>query len=124
MSFDKTTSSCSFLEASVAQAQYNTLYLSSLLTTSRIMDIETLLRQEFDSLKCKKPALDCLSKFKAACCPQNMCKNRYYNILPNEDSRVKLHALVEGDSDCIFFLLLVIMRGSGSIFLFGTIFFL
>lgn len=65
------------------------------------MDIETLLRQEFDSLKCKKPALDCLSKFKAACCPQNICKNRYYNILPNEDSRVKLHALVDGDSDYI-----------------------
>lgn len=65
------------------------------------MDIESLLRQEFDSLKCKKSALDCLSKFKAACCPQNMCKNRYYNILPNEDSRVKLHALVDGDGDYI-----------------------
>ena len=45
--------------------------------------------------------MDCLSKFKAACCPQNMCKNRYYNVLPNEDSRVKLHALAEGDSDYI-----------------------
>jgi len=66
------------------------------------MDIvETQLRQEFDSLKSKKPSLDCLSKFKAACCPQNMCKNRYYNILPNEESRVKLNALVDGDGDYI-----------------------
>lgn len=63
--------------------------------------IESQLRQEFDSLKCKKSSLDCLSKFKAACCPQNMCKNRYYNILPNEESRVKLNALVDGDGDCI-----------------------
>jgi len=63
--------------------------------------IETQLRQEFDSLRCKKSSLDCLSKFKAACCPQNMCKNRYYNILPNEESRVKLHALVDGDGDYI-----------------------
>lgn len=65
------------------------------------MDIESQLRQEFDSLKCKKSSVDCLSKFKAACCPQNMCKNRYYNVLPNEESRVKLHALVEGDGDYI-----------------------
>jgi len=63
--------------------------------------IESQLRQEFDSLKCKKSALDCLSKFKAACCPQNMCKNRYYNILPNEESRVKLNTLVDGDGDYI-----------------------
>jgi protein tyrosine phosphatase len=66
-----------------------------------MLDIESQLRQEFDSLRCKKVAADSLSKFKAACCPQNMCKNRYYNILPNEESRVKLHALVDGDSDYI-----------------------
>lgn len=61
--------------------------------------METLLRQEFDSLKCKK-SCD-YEKFMTAICPQNMCKNRYYNILPNEESRVKLNALVEGDSDYI-----------------------
>lgn len=65
------------------------------------MDIETELRQEFDSLKCKK-TVDCISKFTAAYFPQNMCKNRYYNILPNEDSRVKLNALDDGEGDCIF----------------------
>jgi len=30
-----------------------------------------------------------------------MCKNRYYNVLPNEESRVKLNALVDGDGDYI-----------------------
>jgi receptor-type tyrosine-protein phosphatase eta len=61
--------------------------------------IETQLRQEFDSLKCKK-SCD-YNKFMAAFYPQNMCKNRYYNILPNEESRVKLNALVDGDGDYI-----------------------
>jgi protein tyrosine phosphatase len=61
--------------------------------------VETQLRQEFESLKCKK-SCD-YNKFTAAYCPQNMCKNRYYNILPNEDSRVKLNALVDGDGDYI-----------------------
>jgi len=61
--------------------------------------IETQLRQEFESLKCKK-SWD-YNKFTTAYYPQNMCKNRYYNILPNEDSRVKLNALVDGDGDYI-----------------------
>jgi len=62
--------------------------------------METQLRQEFDSLKCKKKSCD-YDKFLTAFHPQNMCKNRYYNILPNEESRVKLDALVDGDSDYI-----------------------
>jgi protein tyrosine phosphatase len=63
--------------------------------------VEAQLRQEFESLKCKKASLDCLNKFKAACSPHNMCKNRYYNILPNEESRVKLNSMVDGDGDYI-----------------------
>jgi len=62
-------------------------------------NVETQLRQEFESLKCKK-SCD-YNKFTAVYHPQNMCKNRYYNILPNEDSRVKLNALVDGDGDYI-----------------------
>lgn len=72
----------------------------TLVQTEMVLDlIEQQLRQEFDSLKCKK-SCD-YNKFTAAYHPQNMCKNRYYNILPNEDSRVKLNALVDGDGDCI-----------------------
>lgn len=67
-----------------------------------VLDItEAQLRQEFESLKGKKSCVCDYNKFTTAYSPQNMCKNRYYNILPNEESRVKLDALVDGDGDYI-----------------------
>eukprot|EP01111_Echinosteliopsis_oligospora_P015619 TRINITY_DN6232_c0_g1_i2.p1 TRINITY_DN6232_c0_g1~~TRINITY_DN6232_c0_g1_i2.p1 ORF type:complete len:329 (-),score=39.87 TRINITY_DN6232_c0_g1_i2:9-995(-) len=67
--------------------------------------LESYLRQEFTSLNNSVNKLrissDNINKFYSAYQPQNRCKNRYRDILPNESSRVKLSALSEGDGDYI-----------------------
>lgn len=59
-----------------------------------------LIRQEFESLKTCHDALR-EGAFATAVRPCNAHKNRYYNILANEDSRVKLAPLQIGDEDYI-----------------------
>jgi protein tyrosine phosphatase len=60
-----------------------------------------LIRLEFEALKASSQCCDDLMKFASAVHPNNAHKNRYYNILANEDSRVRLAPLETGDEDYI-----------------------
>ena len=73
-------------------------------TTNNIVDLDVytpLFRHEFEALKANSHCCEDLTKFASAVHPNNTHKNRYYNILANEESRVRLAPLETGDEDYI-----------------------